>query len=473
MDFFIGRANEVKLLKETISLNKSTISILYGRRRIGKSALIKEVFREEKVYFFEGLENQDHAGQIENFMAQLAYQTKKPLFSPPPKVWREAFLALLDLVKDQSVVLVFDEFQWMANYRSEIVSHLKMVWEQYLSKAGKVSLILCGSIASFMIKKVLNSKALFGRSDLVIHLQPFKLDETKKMLSPRADEEVLEAHILMGGIPKYLELLNKEPSIYQGIQKLAFRPHGYFLDEYKRIFVSHFGKNNDYKKIVETLAEHPYGLSRQQLCEAAKVEAGGWLTEQLFDLETAGFIQSYKPFDKSDESKHIIYCLKDPYFRFYFAFIKPYLKKIKGQTPDLFYRLTQKQIYSSWLGRSFEYTCQDHANKIAQILGFSGIDYVFGPYFEPGSKTKKGIQIDLVFDRADKVITLCEIKYTEIPPGVELIEATEKKVNLIRAKTKKTIQKVLITKTMPSTQLVNRGYFYKIILAKNLIESLV
>jgi AAA+ ATPase superfamily predicted ATPase len=471
METFIGRTREIKQLQQVISKSLSTITVVYGRRRVGKSALIRKALENRKAYFFEGLENQSKSHQILNFLSQLSFQTKKESPKILPKNWRDAFKELLGVCAKESIVIVFDEFQWMANYRSDIVSDLKMFWEQYLSRLGSVHLILCGSIASFMIKKVLRSKALFGRTDLEIHLKPFSVSETKKILCEHSGAEVLESHLLVGGIPKYLELLKQKTSIHVAIQELSFTPNGYFTEEYNRIFVSHFGENHDFKKIIESLAHHPYGLNRTQISKIAKIELGGGLTNQLYDLEMAGFIQSYQPFNKNKNSKQILYCLKDAYMRFYFSFIKPELKKIAGDINDIFYRITQTSAYLSWLGQAFEYLCMDHAKKISSILGFSGIDYTYGPYFEAGNKNKKGIQIDLLFDRADHVLNVCEIKYTGKKPGKEIIAETEKKIELIESKTKKTIQKILITKTEPSQDLLRSGYFYKIIQAEELLSE--
>jgi hypothetical protein len=417
---------------------------------------------------FEGLENQSKSKQIANFLSQLAFQTHVDIPARHPTEWREALKYLIPLIEKKRIVILFDEFQWMANYRQEMVSDLKMVWDQYLTRAGVVTLILCGSIASFMIKKVIRSSAFYGRTDFIIDLKPFSLNETKEMFSDRSLEEILEAQMLIGGIPKYLELLREYPSVLLGMQELGFNPHGYFVEEYDRIFTSHFGRNRDYQKIIDALAARPYGLTRLKICQQTGIEPGGGVSNALFNLESAGFIQAYPPYHKERESKLVCYCLKDPYLRFYFTFIKPSLKKIKSQMAPVFYGIMQSATYHSWMGRAFEYLCMDHAKKISALLGFSGIDYTFGPFFKAHEKEKGGTQIDLLFDRADHVISLCEMKYTKTPPGIGLIEETEKKAALLKEVSTKTIQKILITKEPPSQELINRGYFYKIIGADEL-----
>ena len=243
------------------------------------------------------------------------------------------------MLEQRPACIVLDEFQWLANYRREMVSDLKLVWEQYLSKVPGVKLILCGSIASFMTTKVVRSSALYGRTDLEIHLKEFQLGEAQQLLSGLGLDEVVEACLYFGGVPKYLELVRDHPSVRAAVDVLAFRENGYFLEEYDRIFTSHFGRNPDFRKIVEALAASPQGLFRQELARQAGVAAGGLLSEHLADLEAAGFVSSVVPFDKDAKSRLIKYYLSDPYLRFYFAFIRPNLRKIRqGVQPDLFAR---------------------------------------------------------------------------------------------------------------------------------------
>ncbi len=470
METFVGREKEFKTLRERLNDNTSTITVIYGRRRVGKSELLRQAYNDVPTLYFEGLENQSKSKQLVNFISQLTYQVKA-IETPcePMSSWHEAFKLLIPIIRNKNYVIIFDEFQWMANYRQEIISDLKMVWDQYLSRAGKISLILCGSIASFMIKNVIRGKALYGRTDQVIHVKPFTLNEAQKMLPRFLHDELLESYMLVGGIPKYLELVSKYSSLYQALQELAFSENGYFIEEYKRIFLSHFGKNEEYQKIIEILAEYPYGLTRKEIAEHTNIPLGGGLSTFLFNLESSGFIRSYKPLDKDEDTKLKKYCLQDSYLRFYFAFIKPNKNKIESGQSDIFYRITQSNAFYSYLGRSFEYLCIDHAKKISMLLGFSGIDYSVGPYFESRSSRNQGIQIDLVFNRADKVLSLCEIKYTKTSIGTQVIDETKQKEVLLEKKYARSIQKVLITKSPPTKDLLNTHYFYKIILASELV----
>ena len=412
---------------------------------------------------------QSQGQQIANFLSQLRFQVGDDFEILACKFWPEALFELVKVVKNTPRIIVFDEFQWMASYRTQLVSTLKMVWDQYLSQIDKVTLILCGSIASFMIKKVIKSKALYGRIYLEINLRPFKLSEAAKFLPGRGDLEILEAYILLGGIPQYLKLISSFSSIQEGISELAFSPEGYFFNEYNRIFISHFGKNASYQEIVELLSKHPYGLMRKVLADSDKTSDGGTLTSELYNLETAGLITSVIPFNKKSSSKQIKYFLSDPYLKFYLKFIETNKKEIKSNHKNIANNIFQSANYLSWRGYSFENVCVTHAHIISRILGFNGINYRVGPFFRPHDGLG-GVQIDLLFDRDDNVITLCEIKYKNSNIGADVINETEKKAEILRSITKKTVQKVLITLSAPTRELTGSGYFYKVINASELIS---
>lgn len=462
---FFGRKQELQILQQLIQSEKATIGVIYGRRRIGKSELIKKGLEKHTTLSFEGLENRPKQEQIENFLFQLAYQTGKNKIPGKVHCWKEAFLLLYEELQQNPAHIVFDEFQWMANYRSEIVSELKLVWDQYISQIRGTTLILCGSIASFMTTQVIKSNAMYGRTDLVIHLKGFLLAETKQMLSDKGDQEIIEAQMLLGGVPKYLDLIREMPSIRLGMENLAFSETGYLTDEYDRIFLSHFGRNKEYEKIIKTLANHPYGLFRKEIAQKAKIDLGGGLTTHLKNLESAGFISSATPFHKEHNSRLLKYHLSDAYLRFYFSFIRPNMKKIKsGIHNDLFGRICQSGLFHAWMGRAFEYLCMNHAGKISEILGFSGVDFTYGPYFVAPTKNIPGVQIDLLFSRSDNVITLCEMKYSLTPESTTLIDEVERKAAILQSAFKrKTIQKVLISRSRPTKNLVAAGYFYRII----------
>ncbi len=470
---FVGRASELRDLGGFLSKSGPAVGVVYGRRRIGKSLLIQKALEDQCALVFEGLENRPKKDQIEALLFQLARQAGSAAAGVATRSWREALFRLHPVLQKRPACIVLDEFQWLANYRREIVSDLKMVWEQYLSKVPGVKLILCGSIASFMTTKVVRSSALYGRTDLELHLKGFHLGEASELLRGKGLDEVIEACLYFGGVPKYLDLVRDHPSVRAAVDELAFRENGYFVEEYDRIFTSHFGRNPDFRRIVSALAGHPGGLFRKQLVERAGLGVGGGLSEHLADLEAAGFISSAVPFDKDDGSRLVRYHLSDPYLRFYFAFIRPNLKKIRTAAQrEMFARLAQTGRFHAWRGKAFEQLCIRHAWRIAEILGFSGVDFSFGPYFRAPSRDKSGLQIDLLFSRADNVITLCEMKCSVSRVGTSVVREMERKAEFLqRAFPSKTIQRVLVVHGEPTRDLVRTGYFYRIIRSEELMPS--
>jgi hypothetical protein len=325
-----------------------------------------------------------------------------------------------------------------------------------------------------MVEKVLKSSALYGRIDTELEVPAFKLLETQQMLPGKGFDEILQAHLLTGGVPKYLELLRDYPSVQLGMQELAFKADGYFTTEYQRIFISHFGRNPAFAAIVRVLAAHPLGLVREELARLAKVALGGGLSEHLRDLESAGFMSADTPFHRGLDSRQIKYFLCDAYLRFYFTFIHPNLKKIRaGQGTNILAGLSGSGALHAWMGRSFEYLCLQHALEISRIVGFSAVDFKMGPYFSPGHRGTPGVQIDLVFDRADNVLTVCEMKYSGKPVGIEVIASMRRKIEILQHLAKgKTIQPVLIVREPPSQHLLDQAYFYKIIEAREFLRDM-
>lgn len=468
---FIGRKTELARLDRLVRSPDARIAVLYGRRRIGKSVLLQQALQGKAPLFFEALEERGTRDQMDHFILQLRLATGHG--SGKPRRWTEALLQLHEAIEDNPRPIVFDEFQWMANYRHELVSELKYVWERFLSKLPGQKLILCGSIASFMVEKVVRSSSLYGRIDTELAVHPFKLPETRQMLPDKGIDEILQAHLLTGGVPKYLELLRDHPSVHLAVQELAFKPDGYFTTEYQRIFVSHFGSNPAFEAIVRALAAHPLGLLREELAHQARIALGGRLSSHLRDLESAGFLSADTPFHRGVQSRQIKYFLCDAYLRFYFAFILPNLKKIRaGQGANIFAGISGSGALHAWMGRSFEYLCLQHAQEISRLIGFSAVDFTMGPYFTPARRGAPGLQIDLLFDRADQVITVCEMKYSANTVGVEVIASMQRKIDLLRPVAKgKTIQPVLVVRGHPSRELIDQGYFYRIIQASEFLNG--
>jgi uncharacterized protein len=470
---FIGRKTEWAELKQFLASDKPQIAVLYGRRRVGKRMLILNALEGRSPLMFDGLDGLSMQEQIRHFRQQLQESTGAACSRVCG--WEQALQHLCNAVRKDPQPVVLGEFQWMASGQSDLVSLLKSAWDHNLSQLPAQKLILCGSTASFMIDKVIHSSALSGRITTQMHLRPFTLAETREMLPGRSVDEILLAQMLTGGVPQYLEFLSMAPSIPLGLQALAFKPSGHFTHEYGRIFTSHFGRNPAFEAIIRALAAKPRGLMRDELTGDAGLSSGGQLTEYLRDLESAGFVSAEAPFHRGEDTREIRYRLSDAYLSFYFDFIRPNLRKIKtGQGDGILSTLSVSGALTNWLGHAFERMCVQHEQEISKLLGFSAVDYQTGPYFVPHARGAPGLEVDLVFDRDDDVLTVCELKYATDPVGVEVISTVQRKMDLLRPVAKdKTIQPVLIVHPRASRDLLNKGYFYKVVEARQLIETRV
>jgi len=469
---FIGRNLELNQLKSFFLQNRAAIAVIYGRRRVGKSSLIREAARGHHFFSFEGVEGQSRSKQIRIFTHQLREYGVSGIPSDV-KEWFELLPYLAELVHpNEPTVIVLDEFQWLGNYRQDIVSELKLVWDQKLSNLPNLKLILCGSVASFMVKKVVRSRALFGRCALSIDLQPFSLCETRALLADKSEEEVLLAHQCVGGIPYYLSLLTDRSSVLLSLAFHCSTAASTFVTEFQKIFVSHFGKNALYESLIRALKSRRYGASRAELIQDLHVSNSGYLTAALEDLEYAGMISSFVPYDKKRNSHTKRYVLVDRYLDFYLTFIEPLIQSGELGRINFISQVFETARMVSWLGKSFELTCLREASKIAGILGFGGIRFEAGPFFQHGKKGDLvGVQFDLVFGRADKVVTVCEVKCLDVPVPLSVGKHFAKQVDSVFDRSKVTVQRVLISKTAPSKELENSHLFSSVITLGDLLET--
>lgn len=474
---FIGRKDELSSLRAEIQSDRACLAVVYGRRRVGKSFLIAEAARGARFYSFEGLENQSSLAQRRIFKEQLANYGVAVDEDGVPS-WYKLLSKLQALISsDEPTVILLDELQWLANYRSELISNLKLVWDQILSKNSRVKLILCGSVASFMVRKVIRSKALYGRSNLAIHLLPFKLAETRDMFPDKSLEEVVLAQLFVGGVPKYLNLLSDKSSV---LLSLAFHCRGrnaYFFDEFTKIFVSHFGNDNTYERLVRYLNGKTNGATREEICSALDISNSGQLSEILENLEFGGLITSFVPFNKNTNSKLRLFVLSDHFIKFYLTFLEPI--KLKGQIEkfDFLNDIFHTPKMASFLGSCFELLCLNHKHEIARALEFSGIRYRAGPFFRRNSGKKagekrggdEGVQLDLVFQREDKVVTVCEIKYQVEPAGLDVAKKLNQAIAKIPELKSKTIQKVLITNEAAAKTVQAGIHFSRVLSSEDLL----
>ena len=456
---FIGRKQELELLNKTFEKKGSQLAVIYGRRRVGKSALIREFSKKKRCLKFEGLEGERTKEQIENFTYDLQKQIQDPILKNVKfDNWQSVFDYLTGHIQksDQKLILFFDEFPWMSASQGRLVSLLKKVWDNDWKPSGKVVLILCGSVASFMIDKVLKSNAMYGRVNLEICLKGLTPSEVRQLFKKGvSSQEVFKYMLIFGGIPKYLEEINPKQSFEQNIENLFFHSQALFLNEYDKVFYSQFREHQTYEKIALFLNQGPKTL--KEIASHLKMPSGGGLKSYLENLEKALFISSYVPYDKNDNSKLKKYKLTDEYLRFYFKFIFPNKKTITSQAVSrkLFNQIV-KEKWTSWLGFAFENFCLKHAAFLADKLGFRDQLKSYGPMF---SRVDKGFQIDLLFNRFDNRVVLCEMKYYSQKVPASVIPEVEKKLALLDLPDGYSCQTVLVSQLGPDKALQASDYF--------------
>lgn len=473
---FIGRKKEIQVLREPNWRNAGQLIVIYGRRRVGKTALVNEAYAGTTLWKFEGIEGGDTSAQIAIFLKSLQTFTGREFPIAQHSSWLLALEAFAEAVKrfcaeasgsDKDLVILFDEFQWLAEMKSSLVALFKVVWDNSLAQIPTLKVILCGSVSSFIVKKVLRSKALYGRVTTEIHLRPLLLPEIGEFFgTKRQHREVLEIAMCFGGVPKYLEELNPRLSLQQNINELFLNPVGYFFTEVDRIFISHFGSNTIYRRIVEILSAGE--LTTADLAARCHTTRGGTFSATLQDLELAGFIERYVPVDKKTTSHSVRYRILDEYLHLYFSLLAPVQSDILHGTVSGS-QLTASPKYAQWLGYAFERLCRRNAARIADLLRFSGIRYRAGSWFSTRRETTNGVQVDLLFDRSDRMLTVCEAKYTDRLNTDTIIHNMERIVKTLReVHPTKGIETVLILGKEVAIPRPIEQYFNRIILAKEL-----
>lgn len=473
---FVGRHDEIELIQKVQKLNSASILTVFGRRRAGKTELIEQTLRTRSLLKFEGLEHGSPAVQRRNFLTDLARYLNNPLMAKLKlNTWREVFELLAEQVKAGRWTIYFEELQWMANYHDDLIAELKLVWDNRFKRNPNLLIVLCGSSPSFMIKKVIKSKALYNRSQYQIHLHEFTIQDAKLFLAKRSlsSFELMDIYLSVGGLPEYLNYLKPYASGYLGLCSESFKKNGFFVSEYDRVLVSSLGKQDIYENILKYLAQKK-SATREEILNKLNLKSGGTASRVLLDLELCGFIGRFTPVDAKATSTLVKYQITDSYLQFYFKFIAPQSTEInRGKFDKNPTQALSMTAYRQWLGLAFERWCRQNAHLIAERLGFAAVEYSSGPYFKKGTtkkgNTSEGVQIDLMFIRKDRNLTICEIKYTDTPTDSTVIPEFERKLALVDLGKRYSITRVLISAYGADQKLRDRMYFDRILNLEDLI----
>lgn len=412
----IGREKEIEKLNKLLNSNQAEFLAIYGRRRVGKTFLIRQCFKNNLVFDFSGTKDVSITQQLSNFFDEYLSRTKGQRESKMPTSWHDAFRYLANFIKSQSdinpnqkLVVFIDEMPWIDTPKSEFISALEFFWNQHISKLNNVILVGCGSASSWIRKKLINARGgLYNRVTQRIKLMPFNLHETELFLLEKGIDftryQILELYMAMGGIPFYLNEIEKGKSATQSINEVCFSNDGLLHDEYFQLYHSLFKNAENHIKIIETLASKPQGIIRTDLINETKISDAS-LSRALDELVECDFISIYQPF--INKKKEAIYKLTDLYSLFYLKFIKD------NRGSKSWEQLSNQSTYTAWSGYAFENICMQHIEQIKTALGIKGIFSSISSWKFKGNDELPGTQIDMLIDRADQVINLCEAKFTK------------------------------------------------------------
>ena len=414
----IARKKEIEKLEQLYQSSHSEFVIIYGRRRIGKTFLVNQLFQDRFTFTYVGARNQSPRVQLQRFARQLQEFSGSP-FTPSLGSWEEAFEELKALIKlkpaNERKVVFFDEMPWIDTPRSSFVDALEYFWNSWAAQRHDILFIACGSATSWMVNKLVkNQGGMHNRITAQVYLRPFNLGECEEYLHEQGclwdRYTILQCYMALGGVPFYLSLLNSRESLAQNLDRLFFQKNAAMKEEFDELFNALFTNADRYIEVVKALAGKREGMLRAELVEKTK-QSGGGLTKVLENLERCDFIETYSKYKSS--IRNTVYRLSDPYTLFYFKFIH------NNNSKDEHYwtSIMNSPAVKAWQGFSFEAVCLSHLQQLKKSLGLTGVATNSCSWRKQGG-IGDGAQIDLLIDRADRIINVCEMKFTEKPYSI-------------------------------------------------------
>jgi AAA+ ATPase superfamily predicted ATPase len=476
----IGRTEEQYELNRLYEKKQSDFAVIYGRRRIGKTYLVNNVFRGRYAFHHTGLPPYNEKGikvtlkdQLESFYLSLQLFGMKK--SARPKSWLEAFFMLKKLLQDKDdgskQVVFIDELPWMDMKRSNFLPAFEEFYNGWCSERGNVLLIVCGSANSWIQKNlILNSGGLHNRLTYQKKLLPFTLGECEEYLADQNVQfsryDIVQSYMLFGGIPYYLSYMDGRFSLPQNVDRLLFNENPILKDEYDNLFKSSFDHPEKAKEIIEYLYSKNIGYTRSELTRKFSDISGSTLTDILDTLEKSDFLIRYIPFSSGKREEK--YRLTDPYCLSYLSF----LKDNKARENFWQYNMNASSL-NTWRGFAFENVCYRHFKQILKALGILGVEATQSIWIKAKDADSEGTQIDLIIERADHVVNLCELKFYSdeyvVDAGYEKKMRTRASLVSELVSPKKVVRNTLIT-TYGLKRNPYSGVFTNVITLEDLFE---
>ena len=441
----IGREPEIKQFEECMNEKRSHFITVYGRRRVGKTFLIRTHFDNSFSFYATGLADANKQTQLANFWSALKKYNKGKNLPTKPDNWLEAFNELINILEqseEEKKIIFLDELPWMDTRNSGFLTALEYFWNSWASARTDILLIICGSASWWIIDKIINNKrGLYNRVTKRIKLEPFTLKETKEFLWSRGGNydhyQIIQFYMVFGGIPYYLENINPDESATMNIDRLCFSKKAIMKSEYNQLFTSLFNSPERHIAVIEALTNKKVGYFREEILAQTGLKDGGRFSIILEELEECNFIRRYSKI--GNKKRDAMYQLVDNFTLFYHKFIK----ESNAQDDQFWLNTLNTPTYFAWAGNAFEIVCLQHAQEIKNGLGISGIQTKIYAWANQSS------QIDMVIDRKDQVINLIEVKFSINPFLItkSYSENLRRKIGefITETKTKKSVWMVMIS----------------------------
>lgn len=469
MSKFIGRHDELRLLDGLLLKQSSSLVVVYGRRRVGKSRLIEEFAKKHRFISFSGLfpeENMTHQDQLDEFARRFQDQFGENI--GPLADWGDAFQRLALQTRTGRIVILFDEITWMGHDSPNFLAKLKNAWDMELKKNDQLMLFLCGSVSVWIEKKLLANRGFYGRISLKLRLKELSLSDCDKFWENRggvtSGYEKFKILSVTGGIPKYLEEIRFDQSAEENIKRLCFSRHGLLFTDYDYVFLSLLEKNSKYyKAIIKILDRGP--LERTDILSELGIDSGGMPSDYLEELVISGFLQRDYTWNLNTKktAKLSKYRLSDNYLRFYTHYILPNVNKIEN---DQFsgHSLSSLPGWMSIMGLQIENLILNNRKQIQSLLGIYSDEIINdGPFFQRKTERQKGCQIDYLIQARFGVLYVCEIKFALKGVGLSVINEVKEKIDRLVIPRNFSVKPVLI----------HVGDIYDEVLASNYFSNII